>query len=223
MPGTKIAEEKRREQILRAAYDIASRGGLSAITIRGVALRAETSTGLVSFYFESRVGLVLALLDWILSTTAAVVAGPEIQKIPDPIERLLAVLRQEMSRLAGDRFRIRVISEFWISGIWDRPVRLRMQKELTRYRLAFLPLATAAIEAAPTRFAGVTPDALADVMVGFIKGCAIQSMIDPKMDVDEFVHVAGQLLLPSKKSRSQQTIPVGLAYGSLKLMSGRNA
>jgi Transcriptional regulator len=223
MPGTKIAEEKRREQMLQAAYDIASKGGLSAITIRGVALRAETSPGLVSFHFQSRVGLVVALLDWVLSTTAAIVIGPEIQKIADPVERLLAVLREEMSRLAKDRFRIRVISEFWISGIWDKPVRLRMQKELSRYRLAFLPLANAAVEAAPARFAGVTPEALADVVVGFIKGCAIQSMIDPKLDVDEFVRVAGQLLLPSKKSRSLPTIPVGLAYGSLKLMGGRNA
>ena len=223
MPGTKIAEEKRREQMLHAAYEIASKGGLSAITIRAVASRAETSTGLVSFHFQSRVGLVVALLDWVLSTTTAVVIGPEIQKISDPVERLLALLREEMSRLAKDRFRIRVISEFWISGIWDKPVRLRMQKELSRYRLAFLPLATAAVQSAPARFAGVTPEALADVVVGFIKGCAIQSMIDPKLDVDEFVRVAGQLLLPSKKSRSRPTIPVGLAYGSLKLIGGGNA
>lgn len=223
MPGTKIAEEKRREQILKAAYEIAAKGGLAAITIRGVASRADTSPGLVSFHFESRVGLVVALLDWVLSTTAAITIGPEIRKISDPLERLLAVLRQEMMRLAGDQFRIRVIAEFWIAGIWDKPVRSRMQKELERYRDAFLPLAKAAVESEPVRFAGVTAEALADVTVGFIKGCAVQSMIDPKLDVNEFVRVAGQLLLPPKKNRSNRTIPVGLAYGSLKLLSGGNA
>src|SRR6476620_1313452 len=115
MPGTKIAEDKRREQILKAAYELASKGGLGAITIRGVAQRADASPGLVSFHFESRVGLVVALLEWVLSTTTALVISPEIAAIDDPLERLLALLRQEMLRLAGDPFRIRVVVEFWIS------------------------------------------------------------------------------------------------------------
>ena len=220
MPGTKIAEAERREQILTAAYDVASEGGLAAITIRGVALRADTSPGLVSFHFESRVGLVVALLDWVLLTTTALVIGAEIKKIENPLDRLLAVLRQEMSRLARDPFRIRVVSEFWIAGIWDRPIRVRMQKELERYRRAFLPLARAVLEAEPRRFEGVSPDALAAVTVGFIKGCAVQSMVDPRLNVEEFVRVAGQLLAPSPGRRGQRTIPVGVAYGSLKLLSG---
>jgi TetR/AcrR family transcriptional repressor of bet genes len=220
MPGTKIAEEKRREQILNAAYEIASEGGLAAITIRGVALRADTSPGLVSFYFESRVGLVVALLEWVLSTTTALVIGADILNIDNPLERLLAVLRQEMSRLARDPFRIRVVSEFWVAGIWDKPIRARMQKELDRYRRCFLPLAKAVLEAEPRRFLGVSPDALAAVSVGFIKGCAVQSMVDPKLNIGEFVRVAGQLLAPSQKKRERQTIPLGLAYGSLKLLSG---
>jgi len=223
MPGTKIAEEKRREQILKSAYEIASKGGLAAITIRGVALRADTSPGLVSFHFKSRVGLVVALMDWVLSTTTALVIGADIQKIDNPLERLLAVLRQEMSRLARDPFRIRVVTEFWIAGIWDKPIRVRMQKESERYRRAFLPMAKAVLEAEPRRFEGVSAEALAAVTVGFIKGCAVQSMVDPKLNVEEFIRVAGQLLAPSQKRREQPTIPLGLAYGSLKLLSGPHA
>ena len=223
MPGTKISEDVRREQILTAAYEIASEGGLAAITIRGVALRADASAGLVSFHFESRVGLVVALLDWVLSTTAVLTIGPDIKKIEDPVARLNAVLRQEMSRLARDPFRIRVVSEFWISGMWDRQIRLRMQHELDRYRRAFLPLAREVIKAEPNRFEGISAASLAAVAVGFIKGCALQSMVDPRLNVEEFVRVAGQFLMPSRKSREQRTVPLGLAYGSLKLLSGPHA
>jgi TetR/AcrR family transcriptional repressor of bet genes len=220
MPGTKLPEEVRREQILQAAYEIASKRGLAAITIRGVARRADASSGLVSFHFESREGLGADLLDWVLSTTAILTIGLEVQKIEDPLERLMGVLRQEMLRLAGDPARMRVISEFWISGIRDKQVKLRMQRALDRYRHAFLPLAKEAIEAEPGRFEGITADSLATVAVGFIKGCAVQAMVDPRLKVEEFTRVAGQLLVPSQKMRKQRGVPLGLAYGSLELLSG---
>src|SRR5512141_1120965 len=219
MPGTKLAEEVRREQILQAAFEIASKGGLAAITIRGVAQRADASSGLVSFHFESREGLADALLDRLLSNTAQLEIAPDIQKIDNPLERLMAVLRQEMLRLA-DPARMRVISEFWISGIWDRRVRLRMQRALDRYRHGFLPLAKEAIKAEPTRFEGITADSLAAVAVGFIKGCAVQSFVDPKLNVEEFVRVAEQLLVPAQKMRKEGTVSLDLAYGSVELLSG---
>ena len=219
MPGTKLAEEVRREQILQAAFEIASKGGLAAITIRGVAQRADASSGLVSFHFESREGLADALLDWVLSNTAFLDVTAEILEIDDPLERLMTVLRREMLRLS-DPARMRVISEFWISGIWDRRVRSRMQRALDRYRHSFLPLAKEAIKAEPARFEGISADSLAAVAVGFIKGCAVQSIVDPKLNVEEFVRVAGQLLVPSQKARKEGTVSLDLAYGSVELLSG---
>ena len=43
MVGKKVAEETRREDILRAAYDVAARQGLDALTLRAVAARADVS------------------------------------------------------------------------------------------------------------------------------------------------------------------------------------
>ena len=45
MPGKKALEETRREDILRAAYDVAARQGLEALTLRAVAARADVSHG----------------------------------------------------------------------------------------------------------------------------------------------------------------------------------
>jgi len=56
-------------------------------------------------------------------------------------------------------------------------------------------MAEEALIAEPERFPGVTPDGLAAVAVSFIKGCAVQSMIDPEQfDIAEYLVAAEGLL-----------------------------
>jgi TetR/AcrR family transcriptional repressor of bet genes len=70
-----------------------------------------------------------------------------------------------------------------------------MREEFARYRAAFRPLAAAVLRADPERFAGVTPDGLAAVAVSFIKGCAVQSMIDPEhFDIGQYLAAAEGLM-----------------------------
>src|ERR1041384_1093650 len=136
MPGTKVAERVRREQIVRAAYDVAARAGLQSITIRSVALEADISPGLVLFHFESKENLVQALTEWVLSTTTVLHVGPDIAAVGEPLERLLTLLRQEMRRLISEPQRIRVFFELWNAGLRDRRIGGPIQKELARYRQA---------------------------------------------------------------------------------------
>lgn len=187
VPGTKIAEAERREQVLQAADEIATRRGLAALTIRNIARRAGLSPGLVIFHFGSKEQLVLALLDRVLATTTALHVGPDLAAIESPLERLLALLRQEMVRLAREPGHIRLFFDFWNAGIWDRSIRKRMQRELDRYREAFRPMAAEVLAADPERFPGITTDGLAAVAVSFIKGCAVQSMIEPHLDIGEYL------------------------------------
>jgi TetR/AcrR family transcriptional repressor of bet genes len=196
MPGTKAAEHLRREQIVSAAYQLARRGGLRAITIRDVARKAEISTGLVVFHFRTKERVLLALLDHVLATTITLAVGPEIEILADPLDRLIALLRQEMARLSAEPQHNRLFFEFWNEGMWNRAVRVRMQRELDRYRAAFRPMAAEVIASDPLRFAGTTAESLAAVAVSFIKGCAVQSMVEPQLDVDGFVRAAEALLAP---------------------------
>lgn len=53
--------------------------------------------------------------------------------------------------------------------MWNRAVRVRMQRELDRYRRAFHPIAAEVIENDPERFADIRPADLAAVAVSFIK------------------------------------------------------
>jgi AcrR family transcriptional regulator len=197
MPGRKASEQTRREQIVRAAYEVAARKGLDGLTVRLVATRARLSTGLVLFHFKSKDQLVVALLDWLLATTTVLHIGPEIRAIAAPLERLLALLRQEMDRLSREPGRIRLFFEFWVLSARHVDIGRKMRGELARYREAFRPIAEEVLEAEPERFPRVTPDGLAAVAVSFIKGCAVQAMVDPDhFDIEEYLLAAEGLLGP---------------------------
>jgi AcrR family transcriptional regulator len=194
MPGTKAPEEERRSQIIAAAFDVAARRGLEGLTTRLVAERAHLSAGLVLFHFKTREQLLVALLDWLLSTTTVLHVTDDIVRLPNPLERLLALLEREMHRLSSEPRRIRLFFEYWLLGTHHPEIRRKMRAELARYREAFRPMANEILRAEPQRFGRVRPAGLAGLAVSFIKGCAIQSIIDPRFDIDEYLAAAHSLL-----------------------------
>jgi AcrR family transcriptional regulator len=195
MPGQKAAEADRQEQILAAAMDVATRHGLEGLTIRRVASEAGLSHGLVHFHFKSKAELLSALLDRLFTDTAAFVAGPEITGIGAPLQRLLALLQQEVRRITSDRARIHLFFDFWLMGTRHPRIRARMRAELARYREAFRPVVDEVLRSEPNRFANVTAEALSAVVVAFIKGSAVQAVIDPRgLDVTRFTAAAHALL-----------------------------
>ncbi len=188
MPGEKASEELRRTQIIRAAFAIAARDGLDGRTIRQVASKAALSTGLVLFHFRSKALLILALLDWVLATTTVLHITDDIATIEAPLDRLRALLQREMHRLSSEPARMRIFFEFWVMGIRHREIRGKMQAELDRYREAFRSITVEVLQTEPDRFAHVSAEGLAAVAVSFIKGCAVQSMIDPKhFDIEQYL------------------------------------
>ena len=188
MPGRKASETLRRQQILKAAHEVALRQGIDGLTVRAVATRARLSHGLVLFHFKRKEQLVSALLDRVLATTLSLVVGEEITLIRDPRARLRALLHQEVSRLSRDPKQVRLFLEYWALGTRSSAIREKISAELERYRAAFRTLAEEVLEAEVGRFPGVTPDGLAAIAVSFINGCAVQAMIDPDhFDVGEYL------------------------------------
>lgn len=195
MPGQKASEDARRKQIMRAAFDVASRKGLAGLTVRLVAAKAGLSTGLVLFHYKTKEQLIIALLDYMLETTTVLHLTDDIARITSPLDRLLALLVREMNRLSSEPRRIRLFFDFWAKGFTHPLIRKKTRAELDRYREAFRPMAEEVVAAEPKRFAHVSAEGLAAVAVGFIKGCAVQSMIDPKnFDIDEFLAAAQGLI-----------------------------
>lgn len=195
MTGRRAAEDERKRQILAAAERLVMRTGLERLTVRRIAASAGLSNGMVHFHFKNKDALLLALLDELLQRTLVLRVPAEIEAIPSPAERLFALLRSEMDRLAGDRSRLRMFFEFWLWGMRHREVRRRMRGQLDHYRKSFLPIAGEVLAEAPERFADVGSEGLAHACAGFVKAAAVQSAIDPAaFRVGQFIAAASGLL-----------------------------
>lgn len=202
MPGQRASEDVRRLQIIKAAYQVALQRGLDGLTVRQVASKACISHGLVLFHYKTKEHLVVAVLDWLLETTIVLHISGEVAAIQAPLDRFLAVLRAEMQRLSAEPQRVRLFFDFWSKGIRHAVIRDKMRQTLGRYREAFRPIAEDVLRAEPERFSHVSAAGLAAVAVSFIKGCAVQSMIDQDhFEIAEYLAGAqglvGQLATPA--------------------------
>jgi AcrR family transcriptional regulator len=197
MPGKREPEDVRREQILRGAFEVASRGGIGSLTIRAVAAEAKLSHALVLFHFERKERLVHALLDWLIETTSVLHVSADVDRLPQAEDRLHALLRQEMARLSREPRHTRLFFEFWALGARHESIRERISAELERYRAAFKAIMEELLRAEPGAFRGVTADGLAAVAVSWIHGCAVQAMIDPgHFDTDEYLAAVRGMVAP---------------------------
>lgn len=180
MPGSKAPEEERRNQILGAAQEVASRETLGGLTIRGVAEAAGLSVGLVHFHFKSRELLLMALLDRLLEQTLAEsVEAIEAAADPSPRETIRKLLQREIGGLPGKRDRVELFFDFWVMGTRHPEIRSRVRASLERYRRLIGEITTPLVLSRDTAFGGMTPEGLAAVAVSFIEGCALQAVIDP--------------------------------------------
>src|SRR5438270_6919783 len=184
MPGRKAPEEYRRKDILRAAYDVAARHGVEALTVRAVAERAEVSHGTVLFHFNRRDQLVASILENVLDATTVLRVPADVERLTRPAERLRALLRAEMNRQSSDPRHFRLFLEYWALGVRNPSIRRKVSAALERYRVAFRGVAESATGGPTTNGARAltrsTSDGLAAVAVSLIHGCALQAVIDPK-------------------------------------------
>jgi AcrR family transcriptional regulator len=187
MPGQKATEATRREQILKAAHEVALRRGIDGLTVRAVAARARLSHSLVLFHFKRKDQLGLALLDRVLATTVSPAVPPAARAVSDPRERLLALFRKEMRRLSAEPWRVRLLLEYWARGAHNAVIRKKIMAGLDEYRAVFRGLAEPALRAhAGVR--GATPDGVAAAAVSLILGFPVQAMIAPEeMDAGEYL------------------------------------
>ena len=187
MPGERASEDVRREQILQAAFEVASRAGIGGLTIRAVAAEAGLSHSLVVFYFQRKERLVHELLEWLIGTTAVLHVPDDVARMPGASDRLHALLQRELARVSHQPKHTRLFFEYWARGAQDDAIRERIAAELERYRAAFRTITGELLQGEPA-FDGVSADAMAAVAVSWMHGCAVQAMIDPRQfDTAEYL------------------------------------
>jgi AcrR family transcriptional regulator len=203
MPGQKAPEEHRRKDILRAAYEVAVRHGIEALTVRAVAARAAVSHGTVLFHFSRRDALVEALLDRVLEATTVLRIPAEVERLTSPAERLRTLLGAEMERLSREPRHFRLFLEYWALGVRDPLMRRRVVAALDGYRRAFRVVSEALGPATRGKRRGedapatskTDTDGLAAVAVSLVHGCALQAVIDPRnFSIRQHVEAASRLV-----------------------------
>jgi AcrR family transcriptional regulator len=205
MVRRKVPEETRREDILRAAYDVAARQGLEALTLRAVAARADVSHGTVLFHFKRKHELVASLLDRVVYATAGLRIPDAVDQITRPSERMHALLRAEMDRLSADPRHFRLFLDYWTTGVRNAAIRQKIRVALEEYRAAFRAVAEPVVNRddqssarrgrRATDVTQMTADGVAGVAVSLIHGCALQAIIDPKgFDVRQHFDTAAHML-----------------------------
>jgi AcrR family transcriptional regulator len=184
----RLSAEARREQLLAAAFAVACRDGIRRLTVRAIATEAGVSHGLVLHYFTRKDRLVRALLDWLIDTTTVLHITEDIARFPRALDRLHALLHQEMARLAHHPEHTRLFLEYWAFGAQHPAIRVRISAELERYRGAFGEIMAELLGGETGVPTALTAEALAAVAVSWIHGCAIQAMVDPQnFDIEEYL------------------------------------
>jgi AcrR family transcriptional regulator len=180
MPGVKAPEDRRREQILAASCRVALRSRVAGLSTRAVAAEAGISNGLLFFHFGNREGLLLALLDWLLAHTILGRAGARTGAKGSAAATLAAEVREDIECLHQDREKIALFFDYWFMSSQDQKIRRRIRLALRRYRESYIPLARNLIEENPAPYGNLTPESVAGLVTGFIEGCALELIAEPR-------------------------------------------
>ncbi|MFO0595865.1 MAG: TetR/AcrR family transcriptional regulator [Myxococcaceae bacterium] len=199
MTGLRKSSDERRAELISAARAVALAEGLEHVTGRKVAAKAGLSSGLVFFHFDGRQALLEAVLDALLED---IFGGLEVPEGDGPAdERMLQFLEHRVSRLRHERRQLELFIDFWVLGTREASVRRRIREGLERYREQVRPLATRVASSRP----GMTGDALAQVAVSFILGCALQVVMDSgRIDTAEYFEAVRSLFVASRPAAREK-------------------
>jgi AcrR family transcriptional regulator len=177
MPGKKVPEAQRRAQLLAAAFEVAGRDGLDAVTARRVAEAAGSSPGLVFFHFGSKDGLLLELLDNLLTAALDAEVTPEVAALPTAVQRLRRLVVIELEGLPEQRGAVELFFAYWFVLGRQPAYRERISTALESYADVFRPVCTDVVRELDAR-PGMTADALTTLVVSLIEGAAVQVVRD---------------------------------------------
>ena len=170
--GAKEAVPDQRNQLVRAALEIALRDGLDGVSIDEVAAQTNVQPGLVLQAFGSQDGLMLALLDVVLARTLD--AERDLRTPESGKGQLSDMVAAELEGLRAQAPVLELMFMFYFARR-DDLYRPRIREALATYRGAF----ESALEGVELR-RGFTASAMSSIVIAFLQGAAVQAIRDPE-------------------------------------------
>lgn len=173
-----VDPEQRRGELAEAVWRVASRDGLAAVTMRGVAGEAGWSTGSVAHYFSDKEELLVFAFELIADRVRRRMEG-HVSPADQPLERVRAQLIEALPLDEERRTEVRLW--FGLLGLaLTRPALAAAQR--AAYRAWRDVLAGALTEAREQgRLAeSLDPHAEAAALVALVDGLAVQAFFEPR-------------------------------------------
>jgi AcrR family transcriptional regulator len=122
---------ERRKSLLDAAVAVIAQKGLIGITISSIAAEAQCSYGVVSFHFNSKEGIILAALDYLVEEYEKALK----RNTGTPAERLKTMIESDFSGKVASARRIAVWAAFWAESVRMPSYRERCAEVKMRYNV----------------------------------------------------------------------------------------
>ncbi|MDN5812008.1 MAG: TetR/AcrR family transcriptional regulator [Micrococcaceae bacterium] len=192
MGGIKKPEGERRKDIMDAAAKVALDGGIESVTSRSVAAEAGLSIGLVYFYYESKEGLLHALLTHLLET---ILGGPPPGFGEDlsPRAALISMVAQQIHALPARRGEVDLIFQFYFLRHHDE-YRAPINAALDRYAATLEPVTERLVEGT-----GMSGPALRSTLASLIYGAAVNVARQPEEFSPELLLQVVSTLVPEHR------------------------
>jgi TetR/AcrR family transcriptional regulator, transcriptional repressor of bet genes len=173
-----VDHEQRREELAAAVWRLASRDGLDAVTIRGVAAEAGWSTGALHHYFSDKEELLLFAFRTVADRVGRRVAAAR-ESAAGPLDLARAVLAIGLPLDAERRDETRVWFAF-LGLALTQPVLARAQgAAYGQWRRLVASALQQAREHGEIE-AAVDPEQEATGLVALVDGLAVQAMFEPR-------------------------------------------
>lgn len=176
-------------KLLIAAKEIVAQEGFEALTLKAVSERAGENKAMVSYYFDNKAGLVAAVLDSVIHDEYL----DSLDRMKDVTPgRRIPCLIEEMRRMAEWAEDFQVFYELLPHALRDEALRRRLAMLYRWYwkmKLEWLGATDGAAGLADPDLLG-----LAQLLSAVIDGLAIQTAVDPEMDLANPYRVLARLL-----------------------------
>jgi AcrR family transcriptional regulator len=172
-----VDHEQRRDELAAAVWRLASREGLDAVTIRGVAAEAGWSTGALHHYFAGKEELLLFAFRTIADRIGRRVAAAR-ESADGPMELARALLAIGLPLDAERRDETRVWFAF-LGLALTRPALARAQRAAYAQWRRLVADALRGAQEQGDVDAGVDVEREAAGLVALVDGLAVQASFDP--------------------------------------------
>ena len=166
------------QKLLLAAKEIIATDGFGALTLNSVSLASGENKAMIAYYFGNKAGLVAAVLESVIHDEY--IASKDRMKDVDPGRRTQRLV-EEMRRVDAATEEFRVFFELLPHVLRDETLRRRIALLYTWYwsvKLEWLGVASPSSALEDPELLG-----LAQILSAVIDGLAIQTAIDPEIDL----------------------------------------